>query len=557
MIASARMRPRTLPLLPLLATLGCSSSRPFWDAARAADQREAGSVHLAVLAVAPWSHYAAALQPDFRLDAEQARREVLRETRSTYDQSTRMLGVDAGVTENPEENDLVGGKGGPVRTGTLLAGGEAGRNEAMLEYQAAASLFQEVQLLNRSIRDAAIPTGYRPYLVRLQITLLPRRRNAPYDAYTTLSFFSPASGEDAERAADEPLVATLRGDPAERRGLAGDGPVVLPLVATDNLETSRASRSQQDLSNLSLAFLGFPGDFATSLSAELFQQELQAQVAGRDLNGLLTIGRVSENTLRVRIGAMQQASARHAMVPRNHAVTLLLMVPEDAPPVVDLVAQTVLVDTETGAELAATSAERSRALLERVAGAYPALALDAGRVAELLARVRTNDQTGFRALLARAGEEPAAALEHELWIDLVSLQVGSQFSSSRFELPGHGDVDIPSDDFFAQTALLVDDGEASTIAIHGGTFGERAQVAAQLRLDVGGRALVLSADAIERREQELRVRFPSLAALGLAPSASAGFDLTLRWAGDETVFDGLYVRRQAAPAPAPAPAGPP
>lgn len=554
MIASARMRPRTLPLLPLLATLGCSSSRPFWDAVRAADQREAGSVHLAVLAVAPWSHYAAALQPDFRLDAEQARREVLRETRGTVEQSTRALGVDAGVTQSPEENELARGKGAAVRSGTLLAAGDAGRNEAMLEYQAAASLFQEVQLLNRSIRDAAIPTGYRPYLVRLQITLLPRRRNAPYDAYTTLSFFSPErEGTDERAASDEPLVATLRSDPGGERRLAGDGPCVLPLVATDNLETSRASRSQQDLQNLSLAFLGFPGDFATSLSAELFQQELEAQVAGHDLNGLLTIGRVSENTLRVRIGAMQQASARHAMVPRNHAVTLLLMIPEEAPPVVDLVAQTVLVDTESGAELAATSPERSRALLEGVARAYPALALDAERVAELLARVRTNDQTGFRAVLARAGEEPAAALEHELWIDLVSLQVGSQFSSSRFELPGHGDVDIPSDDFFAQTALLVDDGLASTISIHGGTFGERAQVGAQLRLEVGGRALVLSADAIERRDRELQLRFPSLAALGLAPSASAGFELTLRWSGDETVFDGLYVRRQAAPAPA----GPP
>ena len=42
------------------------------------------------------------------------------------------------------------------------------------------------------------------------------------------------------------------------------------------------------------------------------------------------MARLSENSLRVRLGALQQASARFAMVPRNHYVTLLLMVPEEA-----------------------------------------------------------------------------------------------------------------------------------------------------------------------------------------------------------------------------------
>ena len=77
----------------------------------------------------------------------------------------------------------------------------------------------------------------------------------------------------------------------------------------------------------------------------------QEEVLARDLNGLLTVARLSENTLRVRLGAMQAATADYAMVPRNHNVTLLLMVPEGAGSTVQVVARTELVDTETGEEL--------------------------------------------------------------------------------------------------------------------------------------------------------------------------------------------------------------
>jgi len=546
----------------LLCSAGCSSGREFFRPERAADQREAGSVHVAVLAVAPWSHYESALQPQFRLDADDARAIVVRDTASGLESSTKSLGLGAGVTQDSDEHGILSAPGTSSHSQSFLAAGGVGRPDAMLEYWAATALYQEVQLLNRAVRDAAIPSGYRAYLVRLQLSLLPRRRNEPYDVYTTLSFFRPpepagaagraGSNGSAQGApspatlAYEPPATSLRsGRTARSALLAGTGPCVLPLVVTDNLESSMQSRSAEDTQRLALAFLGFPGKFATDLEAQLFQKQIQAQISARDINSLLTVARLSENSLRVRLGAMQQASAKYAMVPRNHYVTLLVMVPEDAPPVVDMVAQTVLVDTETGAELAGSSEERIAALLAGVRAQFRRPELDDDALRGCLACVQKNDQRGYQERLRAAlGSEPDEVLAHELWLELVQLMVGSQFSAHRFELPGHGEVDIQPDEFYAQTPLAVDDGTSRTaIALHGAEFTERVQLTAMLHFVLDGREVTLPADSIQRAERELRLSFPSLASLNLSEVAHAGLKLSLRWSGEEASFDTLYVRQ--------------
>jgi hypothetical protein len=423
----------------------------------------------------------------------------------------------------------------------------------MLEYQAATSLYQEVQLLSKSVGDAAIPSGYRPYLVRLQVSLLPHRRNEPYDAYTTLSFFCPldAGGKDdaSPELRHEPPGTSLRdAEVSLAKLLPGNGPCVLPILATDNLEGSLQSRSAQESTNLALAMLGFPGEFASEARAELFQSQLQAQIQARDLNSLLTVARLSENSLRVRLGAQQQATTKYAMVPRNHYVTVLLMVPEGAPPVVDLVARTVLVDTETGIELEGTSEARIDALFDGVRARIEHAGLEDALLRELFERVQKNDQAGYHARLARLDPDPVLA--HELWLELVQLSVGSQFASFRFELPGHGAWQILAEEFEAQTPLLVDDGALNTrVTLIGASFSERVKLSAFLHLAVEGREVSLPAETIERSERTLALTFPSLAALNLAEAALGGARVELAWEGERTALDALYVRRNAHPVP--------
>jgi hypothetical protein len=147
-----------------------------------------------------------------------------------------------------------------------------------------------------------------------------------------------------------------------------------------------------------------------------------------------------------------------------------------------------------------------------------------------------------------------------LWLDLVGLMVGSQFSSSRFELPGQGQWQLPVE-FLDQTALLVDDGtQRGTLVLHGTTFPENLQLSAMLRLAMGGRDVALPAESIERGESMLSLHFPSLQAIGLASAPQDGLELTLRVEGEDYAFDVLYLPKPtalAAPvAPAPSPAVP-
>ena len=541
----------------------CTSAPGFYRPERAASQREAGSVHVAVLAVAPWSHYESALQPRFELSAEGAREQVVRDTAAGLESSTRSVGIGAAVTQAPDATVPTSPPNTSTASQTFFGAGAPTRPDAMLEYWAATALFQEVQLLNRAVGDAAIPTGYRAYLVRLQLSLLPRRRNEPYDVYTTLSFFRPdlpaaaredatASGEATALAYEPPATSLRSGDAARGTLLPGTGPCVLPLGVTDNLEASNQFRAAEDTRRLAIALLGLPGDFAADLEAQLFQKQLQAPLNARDINSLLTVARLSENALRVRLGAMQQASAQFAMVPRNHYVTLLLMVPEDAPAAIDLVAQTVLVDTETGEELAGTSDARIAELLAGVRARIGRPELDDGALEDLLASVQRNDQTGYLEQLGAAlGGEAPPGLAHELWLELVQLMVGSQFSSHRFELPGHGEWEIQPEEFYAQTPLALDDGSQRTaIALHGAVFGERVELTAALVLTLDGREVTLPADSVESGKRELRLAFPSLAALGLGDAARNGLGLVLRWSGEQASFDALYVVRTG-PAPTP------
>jgi hypothetical protein len=272
-------------------------------------------------------------------------------------------------------------------------------------------------------------------------------------------------------------------------------------------------------------------------------------VAGRDLNALLTVARVSQNTLRVRIGAMAESTADYAMVPRNHSVTLLVMVPVAAPAEVELVARTTLVDTDTGDELPDSTQAEVEKLLAAIAGRYGLGQHGTKDLQNLLRCAQANDQRAFRSLLAgTAGEgHESLRLAQSLWIELVNLLGGSQFASVRFELPGHGAAETLPSAFFDQTLVVIDSGRAgSETLVRNASFPEGARVEGTLALESAGQALSLPAESVvlDRETRTVRLAFPSLFALGLAGDAQIPANLrVLLRNGDEPAhaFDALYL----------------
>lgn len=488
-------------VLPALLLAGaCAPDDGMFRPVRAETMRDAGSVHLSVLSVAPWSKYVAALTPKFNLEADQALAQVARDSRwmDEHQKKSARLGSEpvligrdgqGGVNsvygppmQLPQGESLLNRDGHASvprydsgRSGGGMAdlnpGAPAAGPDAMLQYTAATALFQEVQLLNRYIEDAAIPNGFRPYVVRLQISLMPSRRHAPYDAYTTISFFT----REPDRAGSLP-ESGRPGTPF------GDGPRVLPLIVTDNLEASVNRRSLDRMLGIYFGHVDFPPGterFVSPLYEGLLSDSIRNEVAGRDLNSLLTLARLSENTVRIRLGAMQETSANYAMVPRNHNITMLLMIPEGAPALAEVVCKTVLVDTTTGQPLRGSD-DIDVSSVSRVLGrSWNLRDLDQSALEHLIASARRNDQNDFFARLHRA-LPPGHQLrvrDQALWIELVSLMVGDEFSSQVFELPGQEhDLERSTDLFNRQTVVAEDDGQAVRIVLRQARFPESAQI---------------------------------------------------------------------------------
>lgn len=173
--------------------------------------------------------------------------------------------------------------------------------DPFLRYSAATSLYQEVELINRYIEDAALKRGHVPYLVRLNINLMPKARNLPYDTYFNVSMFSQA--DDAEL------------------------PTVLPLLVSDNIEAAMQSRSNSDLLNLAFGLsLLNAGNFG-SAGLDSYSENFQS-IFGRDMNSLLSVTRSSSNTLKIRLGANLSSGSVYSMIPRNHKISFVVLVPE-------------------------------------------------------------------------------------------------------------------------------------------------------------------------------------------------------------------------------------
>ncbi len=169
----------------------------------------------------------------------------------------------------------------------------------LTKYLTAMSIYQEVKLLDKYLDHAALRHDYDPYLVRLQVGVSPRSRNLPYDAISTISFFNNDDG--------------------------CENPIVIPLIVTDSLEYTQATRSTRDALSLAIGIGAMMSKAKVSGSLSSITEELNTYL-GRDSNSLFSISRFAPNTILARFGAETMGADAYELVPKTHQVSLLVLV---------------------------------------------------------------------------------------------------------------------------------------------------------------------------------------------------------------------------------------
>jgi hypothetical protein len=314
----------------LVGGLAACSLQPRLVERHVSSAAEAGEVGVAVVATAPWEVFIRNLRPKFELDGKQALAEASATTREiedlyaksiqfamklapeaqTRDRTTTTTADAAGskttdtATTKTAPGDLSKVNGPTIPASALPSGlaeleGSVGVN-AMLRYQLATALFQEVQLLNQALNAAPELAGHHRFIVRTQINVRQFGRNTPYDTEVTLRF----------------------------EGGTGCGAVTaVPLLVNDSMEVALASVARQRVLALGAALSLSRGNFSAGADYGKRTEEVLRSM-GNEFNSLMTVGRGKDDPeVSVRIGAVAKGVDSWEMVPRTHSVTVLLLVP--------------------------------------------------------------------------------------------------------------------------------------------------------------------------------------------------------------------------------------
>lgn len=280
-------------------------------------------------------------------------------------------------------------------------------------------------------------------------------------------------------------------------------PIVVPLLVTDNLESTLRSRAIDRIRQFAFGLGFLLQNLGGDANITKTQRGLQT-ILGQDFNSLLTVARLSDNSYGVRLGAMQQVGTSYSTIPRTHNLTLLLLVPqrreeqEPCPgpydyPTVQLISQTQLFHAIDGTELPERSASAVRTRLLEVAERYCAYGIDCTRaqikrlpgesrsayelrlsnseqeLLKFLGLAQQNQSQAFLLALRHntlfvGGQAPKDFPWQNFWLDLTSVMVGSRQASTSFDLPRCRPPRFPC----AQTALVLDDGKAAGVVLRQG-----------------------------------------------------------------------------------------
>jgi hypothetical protein len=267
--------------------------------------------------------------------------------------------------------------------------------DPFLRHSAALSLLQEVKILNKYLENIPERDGYSPFLIRIQLSVLPKKRSQPYDVYTDVSILPGTLGlgngwigslpslevpddgksgsmfdcnklysevEKSSRAA----IADRERRGAPPRELPGDRyPEVIPLLVTDNLESTSGQKISLEVRKI-LIQSGFP-QAKVPMHATLEKSDgADVSASGRDVNSLFTMAQLNDSSVRVRVGAMKTPFG-YSMISSTHNITLLVLVPEGMTHVA-VASKSHLRDADTGVRLPFATAEDLRETLDDAMG---------------------------------------------------------------------------------------------------------------------------------------------------------------------------------------------
>lgn len=294
------------------------------------DSSDQAAAVLVSATATPWATIAAQLQPNLSLTSAQALAEVAPVTQSATQATASSLGATLAIGLLGHGAMPASGASGPAIPSTPAppAGSLPSATilnatpplDPMLKYLSGAALFQFVQLLNTELTSNVQQNDMVPYVVRLKITVFPYQENLPYDLYSDIAFFNTKKAvNDNEKSAKQPETCMLK-----KPHLL---PKVIPLLVTDDIERATGAAVSETARGLALALTALTPTVGAAAAFNTAIQKLNT-ISGQNFASNLTVGRTTDNTLAVRIGAPYQQTAGRALVSRNYEVALILLVPK-------------------------------------------------------------------------------------------------------------------------------------------------------------------------------------------------------------------------------------
>lgn len=380
---------RLFSLSALLAAAGCEGD--FDNARRVASFNDAGRVHVSLFPLQDFRNprtmvldsdgkkqiqLAQGLKPKFTLTADKAVEQAIPTT--TFSETMILTALLAKLGVSPATTNIKGeAADAPEPPDPKVAPPTIDPKnkpqfhttpdklplpvDPLYKYAVAAALYQQTRLTDAAIESVLRAKGHQALLAPLNIDVVPFAHRQPYDVYLSVNFTVTAKGSGST-----PLHVT-----------------VLPLLVSDNVEGVQTARTVELLIQAQLALKAMSAGTGFLFDGGLTRQKVQSAL-GTDLNSLLTVGRVSNSVLSVRIGAQRSASSTYATVARNTTVWTLLLVSETSadgarlvtnPPTglwdINAISHATLRDAENGKALPYNPAkgedEAFRAIVDRLA----------------------------------------------------------------------------------------------------------------------------------------------------------------------------------------------